>query len=90
MFNCLSKKKHTFYEMKNIKDLLKVNKKKISRKNENYISAKERPNWCTLQNKKRVPQFRCLCFSKNKRCPFFAFTNAEKVDYKFLAKRYHK
>ena len=80
MYEHISKKKHTYYTIKNINTLKKG--KKTIRKNDNYISPKERPPWCKSQNKKRVPQYRCL-FYKN-RCKFFAFTNAEKSDYKHL------
>ena len=89
LFDISSKKKHVFYRVKNLKTL-KTDKKKIIRTNKDYIPPTERPTWCIQQNKKRVPQFRCLCYGKEKRCPFFAMTNAEKVDYRFLAKKYKK
>lgn len=87
LFDISTKKKHVSYRVIDIKTL-KTDKKKIIRKNENYIPPSERPNWCIKQNKKRIPQFRCLCYGKDKRCPFFAMTNADKPDYKFLAKKY--
>lgn len=62
--------------------------KKSPVENKSYVSTKERPSWCIKQNKKRIPQFRCLCYGNDKRCPFFAMTNAEKSDYRFLNKRY--
>ena len=81
-----SKKKHVVFELKDFENL-KLGKKKLM-VNEHYISPKERPNWCVKQNKQRIPQFRCLCFGKDKRCPFFAMTNAEKSDYKQLFEKY--
>ena len=86
MFDHLSKKSVVTYEVLDIKTF-KTGKKKIH-KNKHYVPKTKRPNWCIKQNKKRIPQFRCLCYGKDERCPFFAFTNAEKADYKFLAKRY--
>lgn len=86
-FSHLSKKKHTYYELKDF-DKLKFRKKSVIT-NKHYISPKERPKWCITQNKKRTPQFRCLCSRSNKRCPFFAMTNANRSDYKYLNKKYH-
>ena len=86
LFSHRSKKEHICYELKDI-NKFKRGKKEIMI-NEHYISPKERPNWCVKQNKKRIPQFRCLCYGKNKKCPFFAMTNALKSDYKYLNKKY--
>ncbi len=88
LFGSLSKKKHTFYEVIDFKTL-KTGKKEV-KINKDYISPKERPRWCVNQNKERIPQFRCLCYGKEKRCPFFAMTNANKSDYSFLDKKYTK
>lgn len=88
LYDNLSKKKHVYYRIKNL-DTLKRGKKSVE-VNKHYISKKERPNWCIKQNKRRVPQYRCLCYGKEKRCPFFGMTNSEKSDYKFLNKKYKK
>ena len=86
MFSHLSKKKHTYYTIKDLKTW-KCGKKHVE-SNKHYIPPKERPRWCINQNKKRIPQFRCLCYGDDKRCPFFAMTNANRSDYKYLSKKY--
>lgn len=86
MFSYYSKKKHVFHTLKDFKTL-KYGKKRVE-VNKHYIPSKERPRWCLNQNKKRKPQFRCFCYGKDKRCPFFAMTNAEKSDYNYLEKKY--
>lgn len=59
--------------------------------NKEYIPKSKRPKWCINRNKKRVPQFRCLCNGKKMaKCPFFAYTNASVSDYRFLYKKYAK
>ena len=55
-------------------------------KNKNYIPKNKRPSWCKKQNKKRIPQYRCLAI----KCPFFAFCNANKKDYKLFDKAYNE
>ena len=80
MFSSMSKKQWKTYAYKDKPLEGKPTIKTI--KNENYIPKKERPNWCKKQNKERTPQYRCLS------CPFFAYTNAEKKDYKQLFKKY--
>lgn len=60
--------------------------KEIKCPNPNYIPKSERPKWCIKQNKKTIPQFRCMCGKK--KCPFFGYTNAERSDYKYLDKKY--
>jgi len=86
LFSHCSKRKHVFYELKDI-NKWKRSKKKIMT-NKHYIPPKERPSWCIKQNKKRIPQFRCLCYGNDKRCPFFAMANADKSDYKYLYLKY--
>lgn len=55
-------------------------------KNKNYIPANKRPSWCKKQNKKRIPQYRCLVL----KCPFFAYCNSDVKDYKIFDKAYNK
>ena len=89
LFDSLSKKKWIGYKIKDLKNYIKG--KKIEHENKEYIPKSLRPTWCIKLNKRRVPQFRCLCYGKNDtRCPFFGYTNAEKGDYRFLAKKYRK
>ena len=53
--------------------------------NKNYIPKSKRPTWCKNQNKKFIPNFRCLCDGrKDRMCPFFAFCDADKKDYKLF------
>lgn len=81
MFDIISKRKHAFYRHdRNLKG-------KGMQVNENFISPAERPKWCVKMNKGRIPQYRCMFYGK-KKCPFFAFANAEKSDYRFLWKKY--
>ena len=80
MFEVYSKKKHTLYELKDI-EKLKFGKKKVEI-NKAYIPPKERPSWCIKQNKKRIPQFRCMFLSKKGRCPFLkCFFLEKKTDW---------
>ena len=46
--------------------------------NPEYISRSKRPEWCKKENKKRLPQFKCMC---DDRCPFFGFTDCTKKEY---------
>lgn len=53
--------------------------------------AKEkRPSWCRKENRKRIPQFRCLYDRNNKRCPFFAMVNVTKKEYKMFFEGWEK
>ena len=88
LFSHKSKKKNIYYQVKDIQKW-KLGKKRIE-DNKHYISPKERPSWCANQNKKRIPQFRCLCYGNNKKCPFFAMANANISDYKCLGRKYSK
>ncbi len=86
LFDSMSKKKYKYCDGK---DLLKKSKDKWkTMKNKNYIPKSERPNWCKNQNKKLVPQFRCLGIKPNNICPFFGHCNAERKTYKILYKNY--
>lgn len=53
---------------------------KTVRDNPEYISRSERSEWCKKENKKRLPQFKCMCERDNV-CPFFGFTDCEKKEY---------
>jgi len=55
--------------------------------NSNYIPKNERPEWCKNKNKDLTPNFKCMCNGKNNiKCKFFAYTNADKKDYKLFDK----
>ena len=86
MFDHLSKKKHTYYELIDI-ETMKTGRKTIMI-NKNFIPPSKRPKWCVKQNKRRVPQYRYI-FLKEK-CSFFAYINAEKSDYNKLDRAYKK
>ena len=75
MFSSSSKKKWKTVDLKG-----KINLKE----NKNYIPKNKGPFWCKKQNKKRIPQYRCLVT----KCPFFANCNAERSDYKLFDKAY--
>ena len=83
-FSWASEKQHKMYSY-NSKDFLsdgflKKGKPTI-RKNDHYVSPKLRPKWCIRKNKKFVPQFSCFCYGKkNDKCPFLAFTEADRKD----------
>jgi hypothetical protein len=64
----------------------KEKRKETVLKNKHYIPKTERPKWCTKQNKDKIPQFRCMCLKK--KCPFFAYANADRNDYKKFNKIY--
>lgn len=67
----------------------KFSKKAHITKNEDYIPKSERPKWCKENNKERLPYYKCFeC--RGKRCPFFAYVNAEKSDYKLFFKAFNK
>lgn len=67
------------------------NNKRDKIKNEGYIPKSKRPNWCKSSNKKRLPQFNCLCYGKkDEQCPFFGMTEATKGDIKLFQKAYCK
>ena len=90
MFRSMSKKEWKCYPIE-LKDWKKGerNKTKVSiHQNKNYIPPSERPKWCIKQNKELIPQFRCLCHG-GKQCPFFAYTNADKKEYKLFNKVYN-
>lgn len=82
LFRSLSKKDWETIECKT--------KKKRMIRNEQYIPKKERPKWCKKKNKKRVPQFRCLCDKNNDRCPFFGMTNVSKKEYRIFFESWEK
>ncbi len=65
-------------------------RKTIIMENKNYIPKIKRPEWCRKRNRKRVPQFRCLCDKNDKRCPFFAMTETSKKEYKMFFKEWNK
>ncbi len=77
MYSPMSKKLWKTYRMN--KNFTFSKKARIT-KNKNYISKSKRPKWCKNQNKKLIPQFRCM------KCPFFAYTNATRNDYKLFDK----
>jgi hypothetical protein len=86
-----SKKQHKMIEMKDIKDILSKKKQNVTiRKNDSYISPKKRPFWCMKSNKKFIPQFNCLCYSKNKKCPFFAYSEVREKDKKIMLQAWWK
>ena len=60
----------------------KFGKKVKIMKNDGYIPKSKRPIWCKSKNHKLVPQYKCL----EGNCPFFAYTNALKKEYKKLEK----
>ena len=76
----------------NEKGKIDLNKKgkEIIHKNKNYIPKSKRPKWCKEKNKKRIPQFDCLCDNKDKKCPFFAMCEADKKDYNLFYKVWKK
>lgn len=76
MFGSISKKKWKCVEWNT--------KKKHIIENKNYIPRSKRPNWCKKQNKKRIPQYKCLILN----CPFFAYCNSDKKDYKIFDEKY--
>ena len=60
--------------------------------NNMYRSDKKRPQWCINKFGKgtRHLEFRCLCSGKNnRRCPFFAMTDACRKDKNIFNKAYH-
>jgi hypothetical protein len=65
-------------------------KKSEIMKNEHYIPKSKRPKWCVKSNKRRIPQFECLCGEKEQKCPFFAMCDADKEDYLLFSKAWSK
>ncbi len=78
MFSSASKKKWKTVEWETKREHIIENK--------NYIPKTKRPNWCKKQNKKRIPQYRCLSLN----CPFLAYCNSDKKDYKLFDGAYDK
>jgi len=72
--HCIQKKYKT-YKVTFKKEKIKVSKTPEVKINESYIPKGWRPKWCLKNNKKRVPQYKCMD------CPFFACTNADRKDY---------
>jgi len=58
----------------------KFSKKAKIIENKGYIPKSKRPAWCKKKNHKLIPQWRCLGGD----CPFFAYTNALKKEYRKL------
>ena len=78
MFNSLSKKEWKGVEWNS--------KKRCTIENKNYNSKNKRPNWCKKQNRKKIPQYRCLI----SKCPFFSFVNSSSKDYRKFDKAFSK
>ena len=89
MYSSMSQKRWKCHEYKGKFDFDKKPDKVVVTENKDYIPKSERPTWCIKQNRKRVPQFRCFdC--RGKKCRFFAYTNADKKDYKLFYKAWGK
>ena len=89
MYSSMSKKYWKSYGF-NMKTMRAKGKPTITL-NKGYIPKSERPMWCKNNNKKLIPNFRCLCSGKNDvKCPFFAMCNAEKKDYKIFNKAWNE
>jgi len=58
----------------------KFGKKVKIYKNKSYIPKSKRPAWCKKKNPKLIPQYKCID------CPFFAYTNALKKEYRKLGR----
>jgi len=78
MFNSMSQKKWTCFE-------LETDKKSVH-ENKDYIPKTKRPKWCVAKNKKKFPQAKCL----ESACPFFAYWNCPKKDYILFDKIFDK
>lgn len=64
--------------------------KKGTIENKHYIPRTERPGWCKKENRKRIPNFRCLCDRNDNRCPFFAMVNVTKKEYRIFFEGWKK
>ena len=53
-------------------------------------AREKRPKWCKKKNRKRIPQFRCLCDRNDNRCPFFAMVNVTKKEYRIFFEAWEK
>lgn len=64
--------------------------KKSIMENKNYTPRTKRSKWCKKKNKKRTPQFRCLCDKNDERCPFFGMVNVSKKEYRIFFEGWEK
>ena len=87
LFRSFSKKFEETCPVTFKKGKIKIGKRK-KRKNPRYIPASKRPKWCRMLNKKRVPQFRCLCNGNEEKCPFFGFADADDGTYNVFDRVY--
>jgi hypothetical protein len=79
------------YSYDSTKKLLFDKQKPIIRVNDDYISSNRRPKWCKEHNRKFIPQFSCLCNTLDCiRCPFFAYSEADKKDKRIMLRAWHK
>ena len=81
MYNSLSKKQWKTHKIKSWEPIVFEDKPTVC-KNNNYIPKSQRIQWCRTGNKNKVPCYRCL----KSNCPFFAYTDSDKSDYKLFNK----
>ena len=83
LYGSMSKKKWKGFKYDDVKDIVDGKKgEEVITVNKDYVMKTKRPAWCKKDNKKRIPQYRCF------KCPFFAFTNAERKVYEMLSNAY--
>lgn len=87
-YSHMSEKEHVSYPIEALdKETCEFDETQATReKNKHYIPPSKRPKWCKKNNKKRQPNFFCLCDDKENKCPFFAYTDADEEDYKLFDK----